>query len=370
MASIKKYKTANGHAWRVQYTGADGKRRGKRGFRTKAEAEKWAADVMVEKTNGTWIPPELEATKVQELWPRWIEAKKRKGLKPSSIRKLESVWDTHVNPQWGEVAVKNIKPAAVQDWVDKLAGTRKGTAARPAHSLLANLLNDAKRLGMLRDNPCALTELPAKPAKKMYVLTPEQGKAFIKACDRFKSLAAFLLFVGCRWGEATALTVGDIDVKRGTVRISKTVLRINGEVVVGPTKNGVTRTAAVPKSVLELMKPDLKDKLPGALVWSNRDGSPVSVPTRRSWFHRALDACQDADPTFPDITPHDLRHAAVSMMLSNGASIVQVQNQVGHSSAKITLDIYSHILPDDVSALGARLDSLAIDVVKNESNSA
>ena len=42
MASIKKYETAKGHAWRVQYRSPDGRSRTKQGFRTKSAAQAWA----------------------------------------------------------------------------------------------------------------------------------------------------------------------------------------------------------------------------------------------------------------------------------------------------------------------------------------
>ncbi|NLF91477.1 MAG: tyrosine-type recombinase/integrase, partial [Corynebacterium marinum] len=60
------------------------------------------------------------------------------------------------------------------------------------------------------------------------------------------------------------------------------------------------------------------------------------------------DACKNIDDSFPDVTPHDLRHAAASMMISAGANALVVQRQLGHSSAKMTLDKYSHLFDSDL----------------------
>ena len=51
--------------------------------------------------------------------------------------------------------------------------------------------------------------------------------------------------------------------------------------------------------------------------------------------------------TLTDVT-HDLRHAAASMMISAGANALVVQRQLGHSSAKMTLDKYSHLFDSDL----------------------
>nr|WP_273354003.1 tyrosine-type recombinase/integrase [Corynebacterium resistens] len=136
--------------------------------------------------------------------------------------------------------------------------------------------------------------------------------------------------------------------KRGRASINKSVT--------GETKTRTTRTIAVPAVVLEELKLDLKDKLPGALVWSQRDGKPVSTPSRRSWWHSAVDECMEQDSSFPDVTPHDLRHAAASIMISGGASVLVVQRQLGHSSAKMTLDRYAHLFDADLDVISSVVD--------------
>ena len=59
---------------------------------------------------------------------------------------------------------------------------------------------------------------------------------------------------------------------------------------------------------------------------------------------------------------HALRHSYVSLLLSQGESIKFISRQVGHSSAKLTLDIYSHLLEGAQGEAMRRLgnDSLAV----------
>lgn len=181
-------------------------------------------------------------------------------------------------------------------------------------------------------------------------LTAQQVITLADTSKRYKSLILFLGFTGARWGEATALTVGDIDVTRGRAMISKSVS--------GSTKSGVSRSIAVPAHVLEAMRPDMKDKLPGALVWTRDGARPVPTPSRRSWWHSAVDRCRSVDESFPEVTPHDLRHAAASIMISAGASVMVVQRQLGHASAKMTLDRYSHLFDSDLDAVSAAVSNV------------
>lgn len=67
--------------------------------------------------------------------------------------------------------------------------------------------------------------------------------------------------------------------------------------------------------------------------------------------------CQKADPTFPRVTAHDLRHTAASLAISAGANPKVVQRMLGHASAAITLDVYADLFESD-------LDSVAENVAK------
>jgi integrase len=68
--------------------------------------------------------------------------------------------------------------------------------------------------------------------------------------------------------------------------------------------------------------------------------------------------CQKADPTFPRITAHALRHTAASLAISAGANVKVVQRMLGHSSAAMTLDVYADLFDDDLSGVADRLDAI------------
>ena len=93
------------------------------------------------------------------------------------------------------------------------------------------------------------------------------------------------------------------------------------------------------------------------LVFTGPKGAVLAVSRfRPRVFAPAVQRVQKVDPTFPTITPHDLRHTAASLAVSSGANVKAVQTMLGHASAVLTLDTYSDLFPDDLDAVAARLD--------------
>src|SRR6478752_6738253 len=76
-------------------------------------------------------------------------------------------------------------------------------------------------------------------------------------------------------------------------------------------------------------------------------------------FTPAVARCRSGDDMFPTITPHDLRHTAVSLAISAGANIKAIQQMVGHKSAALTLDTYAGLFGDDLDGVSAALDRAA-----------
>ena len=119
MASITKYKTKAGELrYRVQYRTPENKLTGARGFKTKREAENYAATVTVSKARGEYIDPADARVTVGDLGPDWLA--RRTHLKPSSRRVEEVAWRVHVEPKWGAVKLANLRHSAVQSWVSAM----------------------------------------------------------------------------------------------------------------------------------------------------------------------------------------------------------------------------------------------------------
>jgi integrase len=246
----------------------------------------------------------------------------------------------------------------VQAWISELAVTHKSTVVRTAHSVLARILDDAVADRMLASNPARGVKLPPRsPATHVY-LTAGQLDALATEAGRYGSLVLLLGVGGLRWGEAAALRVSDLDFLRRRVTLHSNAVKVGGDFAVGTLKSGKNRTFTLPEFVIEALAATAKDKGRDELLWPSASGGYLAPPSSHdSWLSGAVKRCQAADPTFPRITAHALRHTAASLAISAGANPKVVQRMLGHASAAMTLDVYADLFDSD-------LDQVAVTVSK------
>ena len=160
-------------------------------------------------------------------------------------------------------------------------------------------------------------------------------------------------WTGVRFGEAAALRVESIDPLRRRMRITEAVAEVRGRIVVGTPKTHAARSVTLPG----FLSVRLGEYLPRTgLAFPDRYGGPLRVT---NWNRRTFTrAAEDAGLVPPLLRVHDLRHTAASMMIASGGDVKVVQQQLGHRTATMTLDRYTHLFPDELDALSSALDGL------------
>ena len=88
----------------------------RRGFRSKRDAQMFAATVEVAKAKGEYVAPKLGRITVDELSTAWL-ARKSQATKPSHYRMLESAYRCHVRPRWATAAVADIDLLGIEAWI-------------------------------------------------------------------------------------------------------------------------------------------------------------------------------------------------------------------------------------------------------------
>ena len=117
------------------------------------------------------------------------------------------------------------------------------------------------------------------------------------------------------------------------------------------TAKGRRQISLSAKTVADLQahrKRQLEECLALGELWQDQDlvftgpaGGPVAGETLQGDFNRAI-----ARASVPRIRIHDLRHTSATLMLRQGVHPKIVSERLGHATVSITLDIYSHVLPD------------------------
>ncbi|WP_347955450.1 tyrosine-type recombinase/integrase [Gordonia aichiensis] len=363
MATIDAYSTKSGRRYRVRYRTPDHRQTDKRGFRTKRDAEAFAATVEVQKLTGDYIPPALGRITVDEIASDWL-ARKESDLKPSSYKPVERAWHNHVQPVWGRKQVVDVDLYSVEQWIAEMGRTvteadgkvtKKGSGATVvlrAYGVLAGILDDAVKARRLRVNPARTPEnLPRKKPKPRTYLTHDQVE-LLAAEAKYPTLVRLLAYTGLRWGEAIALRVKDLDLPRKRITVVENAVQVDQAVIVGTPKSDDSRQIAIAEFLVFELRGQIAGKQPDDLVFADEHGRYLKRSRHaRGWFERAVDRAG-----VPRVTIHDLRHTAASLAISAGVNVKALQRMLGHASAAMTLDTYADLFDDDLDAVGIALD--------------
>lgn len=367
MASIETYELKSGAArYRVHYREPSGRPREKSGFKTKRDAQAFITRVEGSKLDGAYIDPKRGKTTVAELGRRWAKVKEAQ-IKPSGWRSYESAYRVHVMPRWGGVPLSRIERLEVEEWVAELSEKLGADSIGRCHGVLHGILKTAVENRMIASNPASGIPLPTPDELEPVFLTEYQLEDFIaevSAGTRTRSDAAVIVAVlgycGLRWGELAALTPESILGNR--IHVRQNAAQVGSKVVVGTPKQGKKRQVPIPRRVEALLSPIVNGTKAGTPLFPAEDGGYAKSPGADTWFSRAVARRQEADPTFPDLTPHKLRHTAVSLAIRSGASIKAIQAVAGHRDANMTLNRYGHLMDDELDVVADALDAMATKV--------
>ena len=147
------------------------------------------------------------------------------------------------------------------------------------------------------------------------------------------------LATGLRRGELLGLKWTDIDLRRKTMRIQRSIARQNGSVGEVPlkTKNAY-RTLPLSEDAVEVLKEQKKKAGDSPYVFPSPAREPMTPDTVLHRLQRVLKRAG-----LPRIRFHDLRHTFATLALQNGVDVKTVSGMLGHYSAGFTLDTYAHV---------------------------
>jgi hypothetical protein len=155
---------------------------------------------------------------------------------------------------------------------------------------------------------------------------------------------------GTRFGEATALTVADVDVlsKPPTARINKAWKRDGrSRFYVGATKTGAgKRTIGLNPALVELLIPLVASRPGKELVFTTPKGGRIIH--KLYWHHYWGPAVRTAQTIGLTKNPriHDLRHTHASWLIQDGVPLFTVSRRLGHASTRTTEQVYGHLMPE------------------------
>lgn len=363
---IKKYTKKNGttaYSFNV-YVGQDprGKNvyRKRQGFKTKKEAQRALADLLKEiELNG--INNERSIRTFEQLYNHWL-AQHRKNVRASTIGTIRHTIEKHALPQLGGCLLSAITVVQCQTLVNQWAES-VGKQSANVRKTVAQIMRYGEAMEIIQSNPMRKTILPRwkEGEKKLQFYTKEEITYFfdcLKDNGNFKQLVYFrvLAFSGCRKSEILALQWQDLDFTKKNVTISKTVTRGEfGKVIIqSPKTSSSARSISLDDETLKLLSQwrtvqrtdylsmGFNTSSKEQYIFTNEKNTLYYPQIANTWLNGLIKKYKLAE-----ITPHHFRHSHASLLLQAGVPIKEVSERLGHKDIKITLDIYTHVMPEE-----------------------
>lgn len=347
----KKMNTWEATFYYTDWTGAR-KKKHKRGFRTKKEAEAWERSFLnvkaetMDMTFADFVKVYTEDMKPKLRWNTWLSK--------------EYIIQKKLLPYFGKKKMNEIKASDIIKWQNTLIAM-KDENGNPKYSRkylktiqaqLSAIMNHAVRLYELRKNPVhAAGPIGGEErTQEMQIWTKEEYRKFSEAIsDNVETFTAFevLYWGGLRLGEMLALTPSDIDFENNEIHVTKSLQHIKGKIVITPpkTKKGV-RVVKVPAFLTRELKTFAKMQY--GLMPDNR----LFMLSKEGMHHEMDRGCKISG--VKRIRLHDLRHSHISMLIEMGFSPVDIANRVGHENIDITMH-YAHMFPHKQDEIAAKL---------------
>jgi integrase len=322
------------------------KQKSKSGFNTKKEAEIAAAKIESEIYDGNYV--EVTKATFDAVAQEYFKTVAKNKLRESTYQNRLDNYNKRIEPVLGKRKIKDITPAQIQtiysDWADEGLSS---SYTRTMHNFIASVFKYAYRVDYIKRNPIEKVDAPIPKSKDLEVWDSDEIKKFLKVAKDYDTFIIYFLaiYTGMRKGEILGLRWKDVDFKNNKIHVTQTLVKVNEELKFQEpkTKGSKRQIALTSAEMLELKKHRLTKTIKSEtdLVVTTSVGTPYSPRNLLRNFYMIIDKTGVKKISF-----RDLRHTHATLLLKLGVNPKIVSERLGHSKVSITLDIYSHVLPD------------------------
>lgn len=341
MSPVRSVTTTTGEKRWEAYWREGGRQRSKR-FDRKRDADAHVAQLRLNRARG--LRPADDRITVNHLVADYIDAARGRVSK-RYLQALE-IQTAKAAAYIGGYRAIEVDEETADRMLDALARTHGAATVNRVRAVMHTIYADAIRRRVLHHNPFAATSKRAAPKPLAQPLSVEELQAIAEAAGEHlhRDYAAIIVggYTGLRLGELFALQRADV---RDGIVIVRHALDIDRSFKA--PKTGGWREVQLLDPAAEALDEWLSVAPEHDLVFPAVRGSVLHVGNwrRRSWAPAvALAAQRLGRPELAERRPGELRHTAASIAFAHGASVLWVQQQLGHADASMTLRVYSHLI--------------------------
>ena len=277
---------------------------------------------------------------------------------PEEIHHKRGIIEQHLEPFFGEMPLGSITAGHVDVYASKKARQRSKRTGKPLSAstlanhlgLLRRMLKVAHRWELIARVP--EIQLPRKRQVEDFLDHEETRELLLHAEPLFRDLLFVAVRTGMRLGELRELRRGDVDLRRGRIRVERQ--RTQSDVVRAP-KGDKARTIQVPADALECLRKRVKGLRRDQLVFCKPKGYTAPHRSERPakggepWSHKdvynAVSRGAEAAGIERMVGVHTLRHTFATHAVAAGVPLPMVSRQLGHADVQTTMR-YAHHAPE------------------------
>jgi len=337
----------------------------------KKDADKYLRDKLRDKDLGISLEPATES--LDKFLDTWLASTVRQRVRQRTFEDYTDLLKRYVRKPLGAIKLADLRALDIQRLYKTMQDRELSPrVVRYTRAVLSSARKQAVKWDMIVRNPATLVELPRMERKEMKALTAEESSRFLSVLTetRFYALFMFALTSGMRPQEYLALKWSDLDMEKGTATVRRALVwsRIKGGgwAFTEPKTSRARRTIPLPasmvKALIEHKRKQGEERLKAGSRWEKNDlvfatalGEPHDIPALTKTAYKPALVKAGLSSAF---RLYDLRHTHATLLLTNGENPKVAAERLGHSTIVLTLDTYSHVLPDMQQQAAERIENL------------
>jgi integrase len=321
---------------------------------------------------------------LRDFLERWLRHIKP-NVSPRTHERYEQIASKNIAPLLGAKILSKLVPIDISEaYAEALESGRRdgkgGLSPRTVHHMhrvLYSALNQAKRWKLIVRNPAALLEKRDRPKierKSVRTIDAPSTAAVFDAAREHRLFVPMVLasLCGLRRGEITALRWKAVDLENGQLAVVASTEQTDaGGIREKEAKSGRARTVAMAAMAIEELRRwrvQQAEELLRLGVRANDDWHVVTQADGSPLQPRSLTHVVSAFLKEWRVTLHGLRHSHASHMLASNIHPKILQERLGHSSIAITMDIYSHLMPNMQCEAASTVDGVMRAAIKKHAD--
>ena len=307
---------------------------------------------------------------MKELLEEWLKYSKDIWSPKTYIANAH--WCEIINKSIGHIKLQDINAKILEDFYKELREntTYSDKTIQHFYTIITTSLKKAIIWGYIVNNPNSFIEKPKVRKKEIQCYSPEEVEKLLECikneCLKYQAMIYLAIDSGARRGEIVGLTWNDVDFKKQTLNINKSVQYTKELGIFEKTTKTQTsdRIIYLSNKTIEILKAYQKEQLENKLklgskwenskrIFTNIVGGDMHPDTPSQILEKIIKKYN-----LKRISFHGLRHTSISLQISSGIQAQIISKRAGHSSVSTTHSIYSHFFDNEFKEVASAMNNI------------